>query len=338
MSQPDAADRPDPPVEPARAGPELAAAAARPPRPEILRPGVSGIPDRCAPSAERRGDQLHGSAAPVRRWLLVEQPGAWGRDAVAESNLDSAVAATLAARAAAAGTRLTLIRRPGRSAPATERRWAYVDAQPGREGVWWGGYSDHRELLDLAVDRAPGGQRSAEPVYLVCTHGSHDPCCAIRGRTVAAALAAARPAATWECSHVGGDRFAANVVVLPHGLYYGHVQPDQAAGLALAYEQGRVVPARLRGRSSLPAPEQAAQHYARRELGEDRLDALALRGVERLSVQRWRVTLDSAEGPVRVTVAAGRMPTPVRLTCQAHQPKTVRVFSLVGFEGPARRR
>ncbi len=321
-AEPDEPDRPDGPAGPDRAPP---------PAP---RPGVRGIPDRCAPSAERRGDQLPGSAAPARRWLLVEQPGAWGGDALHESNLDSAVAGALATRAAAAGIRVLLIRRPGRSAPAPARRWAYVDSAPGQEGVWWGGYTEHRELLELPLDRAPDARRSAEPVYLVCTHGSHDACCAIRGRTVAAALAAVRPAATWECSHVGGDRFAANVLVLPHGLYYGHVRPAQAAELALAYEQGRVVPARLRGRSALPAPAQAAQHYARRELGEDRVDALAPRRVERLPGQRWRVTLDWPAGPVRVTVAAGRTPVPVRLTCEAHQPKTARVFSMVSFEPP----
>jgi hypothetical protein len=298
------------------------------------RPGLRGIPERCAPSAERRGDPKFGTASPVRRWLLVERPGPWGRDALRASDLDRTVATALAARAAAAGVRLLLVRRPGRiTAPATPR-WAYVDSRSGRERVWWGGYAEHRELLDLPLDQPPQRPSSTAPAYLVCTHSRHDACCAIRGRKVAAALAAFRPAATWECSHVGGDRFAANVVVLPHGLYYGHVAPDAAVGLALAHEHGRVVPDLLRGRSSFSAPVQAAQHYARQELAEDRLDALAPLQVERLAEQRWRVSLRSPAGPVTVTVAVGRMPTPVRLTCSSRELESVRVFTLAGFDAP----
>jgi hypothetical protein len=296
--------------------------------------GVRGIPERCAPSAERRGDQMYGSAAPVRRWLLVERPGSWGRDALRASTLDPAVAAVLAARAAAADMRVLLVRRPGRSTATATLRWAYVDSRIGQERVWWGRYGEHRELLDVRLDQPPRRPPSTDPVYLVCTHGSHDACCAIRGRKVAATLAAFHPDATWECSHVGGDRFAANVVVLPHGLYYGHVPPEAAAGLALAHEHGRVVPDLLRGRSSLSAPVQAAQHYARQELGEDRLDTLAPHRVERLAEQLWRVSLRSATGPVTVTVAAGPMPAPVRLTCSSRELETVRVFTLVGLETP----
>jgi len=298
------------------------------------RAGVQAIQQRCAPSAERRGDQLFGTAAPVRRWLLVERPGPWGRDALLSSDLDGAVASTLAARAADAGVRVLLMRRPGRAAAGDARRWAYVDSRPGREGIWWGDYAEHRELLDVRLDRPPAAPPSTDPVYLVCTHGRHDACCAIRGRTVAAALAAVRPAATWECSHVGGDRFAANVVALPHGLYYGHVPPEAAAGLVLAHEQGRVVVDLLRGRSSLPAAVQAAQHYARRELGEDRIDALAPLRVQRLADQRWSVSLRCDDRPVTVTVEAGPMRTPVRLTCSSRELEAPRVFTLVAIEAP----
>src|SRR5262249_22960326 len=83
-----------------------------------------------------------------------------------------------AAGAAAAGARLLLVRRPGRAVrragPGEGRRWAYVESRPGQEGVWWGRYTEHRELLDVLVDRPSAGDRVADPVYLVCTHGSHD--------------------------------------------------------------------------------------------------------------------------------------------------------------------
>ena len=297
------------------------------------RPGPAGVADRCAPTAERRGDLLAGSAAPVPRWLLVEHRGPWGRDALTQSALDRAVARQLAARAARARVRVVLIRRPGRpgtAAPGTDRRWAYVDSRPGREGSWWGSWCTDQDLLEVPLERTPPGRPDPAPIYLVCTHGRHDACCAIRGRPVAATLAAARPAATWECSHVGGDRFAANLVVLPHGLYYGRLSPAAAVDVARRYETRRLDPGHLRGRSSLPAMVQAAQHHARQRLGDDRLDAFPPIAVDRLDAVTWQVELGREPAPVTVVVRAGTAGV-APLTCSARHPDPIRTFDLVEF-------
>ena len=47
---------------------------------------------RCSVRALTRGDSPVATAAPAQRWLLIEQPGPWGRDALAESRFDQAVA------------------------------------------------------------------------------------------------------------------------------------------------------------------------------------------------------------------------------------------------------
>jgi len=289
--------------------------------------------DRCAPSAERRGDPLAGSAAPVGRWLLVEQPGPWGRDAVRQSQLSTAVGDRLARRASAAGLRLVLIRRygrpPGSAAPAGDRRWAVVDSRPGREATWWGTYGSDTELDDLPLDGSTG-TASGAPTYLVCTHGRHDTCCAIRGRPLAGALASARPEQTWECSHVGGDHYAANLVVLPHGLYYGHVTPSTGPRLVAAYEAGQVDLTWLRGRSSLPAPVQAAQHHARLALDATGVDDLAPVGVQPLDAGRWRVRLSAQDGVVAVVVREGRAPGAL-LTCSSAGPAAQRTWTVEDF-------
>ncbi|MFL6127792.1 MAG: sucrase ferredoxin [Mycobacteriales bacterium] len=291
--------------------------------------GRAGIADRCAASAQRRGDARHGTAAPVPRWFLVEQPGGWGVDAVLESGLDRKVGAALLVRARPGGARVVLIRRPGRQVPDGPRRWAVVDSRAGHERVGWGRWDRPEQLLDIPLDEPvgdPGG-----PVYLVCAHGRHDPCCAIRGRPVAEALAAARPDGVWECSHVGGDRFAANLVALPHGLYYGHVPAEAVTRLAAAYEAGEVDPLLLRGRSAFAQPAQAAQHYARLALGETHLDALRPVGMARLGDGLWRVRLLApGGGPLLVTVRAGLGP-PVRLTCSSRTAEPPRTWQLVAL-------
>ena len=314
---------------------------------------ADGAP-RCAPAAEQRGDPKEGSATPVERWLLVEEPGPWGRDALTDCAIDRGVADELTARAAQARVRIILIRRPGRAGspgrpgragrPAgragarsagVERSWAVVDSRPGREVSWWGHWSRDTELLGIAFDDTAldgsGGQRSAAATYLVCAHGRHDTCCAMRGRPVAAALAAVRPEQVWECSHTGGDRFAANLVVLPHGFAYGHVTAAVAPGLVEAYEAGRVDPAWLRGRSSLPAPVQAAQHHARLALGDLGVDSFAPLVVAPVDRATWEVVLQHESGPVEVVVRARISEPAPHLTCGALRPSSVRIFDLVSL-------
>ncbi|MFC5382577.1 sucrase ferredoxin [Aquipuribacter nitratireducens] len=302
---------------------------------------ASHRPPRCADAAERRGDPLAGSAVPVARWLLVEQPGPWGREALTQSRLDVDVAAHLGTVAREVGARVLLVRRHGRAGRHGHgrRHWAVADSRPGSESLRWGRYDDERELLDLdpaTLVGPPAAAGPAETVYLVCTHARHDTCCAVRGRGVAAALDDVAPGRVWECSHVGGCRFAANVVVLPHGLYYGRVGPASAPALVEATDHGHVVADLLRGRSSLSGAAQAAEHHARRVLaGPDvtRLDAFrALRerglGGGRVEVRLLRTRTDQV---VDVTVAREDTAAPTLLTCAATRPAAPQGWRLAGL-------
>lgn len=299
---------------------------------------------RCSDAAEQRGDPAAGSASPVSRWFLLEQPGPWGRDALMSSRLDPGVAAAVSRRAASSGARVLLVRRHGRAGhtPQGRRHWALVDSRPGHEALRWGRFEQDHELLDVPLDgpvvaqphEGPGDP--TRPVYLACAHGRHDTCCAVRGREVAAALDELAPGRVWECSHVGGCRFAANVVVLPHGLYYGGVTPASAVGLVEATESGHVVPDLLRGRSSLPAAVQAAQHHARQVLavGETRLTDL--RPVGTRATGDGPVVVDLARAGtgrvLQVTVTQGPTGPPTLLTCAATRPSSPLGWELVSLE------
>ncbi len=304
---------------------------------------VAHRPPRCSETAAVRDDPRTGSASPVARWLLVEQPGPWGRDALLGSRLDRAVASGLAHRAAAAGVRVLLVRRHGRAGHTTHHRrhWAVVDSRPGSEAVAWGRFERDDELLDVALTgpvvptRHEGPADPDRPVYLACAHGRHDTCCAVRGREVAAALDELAPGRVWECSHVGGCRFAANVVVLPHGLYYGGVTPATAAALVAATEAGHVVPDLLRGRSSLPVAVQAAQHHAREARPEVGLAVDATTLLRSTAGEGGTVTVDlavRATGEVLgVTVAQRPHAPPALLTCAASRPATPMAWELVSL-------
>ena len=286
-------------------------------------------PFRCSEAALRRGDPCYASAPPAQQWLLLERPGRWGRHILTDAGLESRVAAGLGRWAEQTGSRVLLIRRPG-GRDTEHRRWCWADARPGAEQLRWGTYDADAEVLDVLRHPAAAGRASAEPVYLVCAHGKHDVCCALRGRLVAAGLATTHPLRTWECSHVGGDRFAANLVILPHGLYYGRVPPTAASEIVAAHEHGRLALTWLRGRSSLPAPVQAAQHFVRTAGGETGLNSYPPLCCESTGPDEWTVRLAAADGRARTVVVRARMQvTPEPLTCAATGPGRFRLFELV---------
>lgn len=282
----------------------------------------------CAASAERRGDVMVASAPPAERWLLIEYRDAWPRIA---ADVLGELAPEVTGLCAERRCRPVLIRRHGRQDRTAPRRWGLVDARPGYESVRWGQLSADQHLLDVLTADEPGVP-GREPVYLVCAHGRHDACCAVRGRPVAAALAAAYPARTWECSHVGGDRFAANLIVLPHGLVYGHVTAESALEVVRLYDERRLRPDLLRGRSSLVPAVQAAQHFARAGGASYDVDALRLDALDQVAPDTWIVTLDGTE----VTVRSRTQVVDGAMTCATTPPGRVRVFDQVKPEyGPA---
>jgi hypothetical protein len=285
--------------------------------------------NRCSVRALARGDSAVATAAPAQRWVLIEQPGPWGRDALTESRFDSAVAPLLARRSRAENVRLLLVRRPGGRLADSGRRWAYADSRRGREALWWSVRASDADLLEAPWDGSVG-ERASGPVYLVCAHGSHDACCALRGRPLARSLPAPGPADVWECSHLGGDRFAANALVLPHGFYYGQV-PGDGAELVAAHGRGEVALPWLRGRAGVPPPAQAAQHTARRELGLLGVDDLPVVGVRQLThpgveVERWTVTLAGPHGDVVADVESRPSEEAALLTCHATHPAHSRTW------------
>src|SRR5699024_10210196 len=137
---------------------------------------------------------------------------------------------------------------------------------------------------------------------------------------------------TWECSHLRGGRFAATMIVLPHGLFYGRVDmATDPADIITRYTEGRVDPRHLRGRSSYPAAVQDAQHRARPLLGDDRIDALAPLDVTDVDdAGHVALTLAGPLGPIGVRLR-GTFCEPISTMCQARSAGPVTQWELVSI-------
>jgi hypothetical protein len=240
------------------------------------------VSSSCALTSRSGSEELAGTAPVATGWMLVEQPGSWGPKALRDSELDHQVATSLERAGEESGVRVQLVRRPGRRGhhgrPSVRTVvLANTSAHPWAEIVE---LTDDEALgrIDPAVtlsSQPPGlGLPVRLPLLLVCTHGRRDRCCATYGRPIVDALAALHQDQVWEVSHIGGHRFAGNLVVLPEGLVYGGLDVPRALRTVDLHLAGRVALSHARGRSGWDRPVQAAELALRRDLGEDGLDAI----------------------------------------------------------------
>jgi hypothetical protein len=268
----------------------------------------------CSDISRENDEPLGATASRIDRWLLVEYRGLWSSDALAGSGLSDQVKGRLRElRSAHPRTRLLFIRRPDRRHHGRLRIYV-ADSREGKERLAQLEIARHEDLRD--VDPWAEATPVTEPLFLPCTHGKHDPCCARYGRPLFDALNEQLEAEyVWQCTHVGGDRFAGNVVCPRHGLYFGRVAPTDAFPLLDEYLGGRVYLDRYRGRSLYPFTVQAAEVLLRREASLTGIDDLRLLGAERHG-DGWlvRFTLPDGEAEVHVEGEDGEL---TYLTCHA---------------------
>lgn len=286
-------------------------------------------PLRCSAVAEELGEPMAGSVEQRGRWLLVEDRGAWGRDAV-----DDVVGRVLATEAKRRGVRIVLVkRREGDPVDDAVRRLVLADTERHEMAI-----RDATTLGDLDADWLATtpldvfGDALEGPIFLVCTNGRRDACCALRGRALMTALAEEHAERTWECTHLGGHRFAANLVALPDGIVYGRVLPADGPRVVGDHLAGRLDVGLLRGRSSWPPAAQVAERELRLARDLDGIDAVRLESAES-DDERATVTLRAEDGARhRVELLLEAAEPPRATSCRANDLEAPRHWRVVASE------
>lgn len=288
----------------------------------------------CAAVSTTSHEPQAATASRIDHWIVIEYRALWDRDVLGASRFTPELKAHLREQLHELGpSRLLFVKKPERR--AHDRRHVFFgSSKPGAERFFHVEVDHQEDLLGfdfagaLAGDGLPGLPVD-HPLLVVCTHGKRDRCCAKNGRPLYDALRHETESSwVWQSTHVGGDRFAGNVVMLPQALYYGRVEPADVPALLEAHAAGRIDLEHYRGRAAYTFPLQAAEHAIRESEGLVGIDDLELVGADTLDDEAWRVRFRTRSAAViEADVVSELSEEPVYLTCSAAEPQRARHYT-----------
>jgi len=273
------------------------------------------VSQTCTIASLAAGEPLAGTAPVVNCYVIVEQPGPWGREALLDSRFPRELGEQLLGLTNGTQVKILLARHPDR----LERDQAQghnvwiAHTAPGHRGMRHGILDDLTQIADwdfAAMSQGnlpPIGHIQRSALTFVCTHGSRDACCAVVGRpvfdTLLESVSPEDRSLVWEISHLGGHRFAPTILSLPAAQVHGRLDASEAIGMRAEAREGRVHLNGFRGRSGYPAPLQVAEIAVRNVYDVKEADAIDV----------LRVVNDRAvPAPTSVVFIEDQMETEVR--------------------------
>ena len=294
----------------------------------------------CSVRSKEAAETTFGTASTGDAWLLLEYARPWGSKAFRDSALPDAVKVYVSGLLKSVPRSRVLLIKQTRKVKGPLTLFV-VRSRESSSSILKYEFAKYEQLLDLDLASAlAGGSPSGttpwkELLFLVCTHGKRDKCCAKFGIPIYKTIQTqGGESSVWQCSHVGGDRFAANVVCFPVGIFYGHVTEEAAKLIVKEYDERRIVLTNFRGRSCYPFPVQAAEFFTRRETGFRRIGDLKFLTYDPLKPNEWRVKFFSeVDAKIhQVSLRSDLSEFQNRLSCHSNEPQSVVQYSLIEHE------
>jgi hypothetical protein len=286
-------------------------------------------PAACRESSLLADEPLWGTADQVDSWLLLEHRGEWTEQAIVGHGLDAATDEWLKESLRALfglglRPRLLFVRQPDIERDGINLMLNLCGRpDPLLFRFELGGYAELGgiDVTRCAVEPARfAADVLAEPHYLVCANAKRDQCCGRYGVPLYLALRRRLGDRVWQCTHVGGHRFAPNVLKVPDGELYGRVDIGELGEFIERVESGEVPARWLRGRTAWPFHAQAAEAM----LGDGQAAARLLAS-EALAEDRWRVRLER-DGHEHVLVVGLAESRDILASCRDAAAKPIRPF------------
>lgn len=294
----------------------------------------------CALESRLANAPLMGTAPRVDVWLLLEYAQAWGHKALEESEIPEPVKQFLTVQTAAIpNARIQLIRHRHRSRNMlAEVTFSIVLSREVNPVAYTFKLPHYDAVPDLDLPGIVSGASeydphiSSEPLYLVCTNGRRDACCSSRGLLVYNTLSQDIGPSVWQTTHIGGHRFAANLVCLPQGIVYGRVDDFEPAELFQAHSRKHLFTPALRGRSCYDPVVQAAESFLHTNNNGLALDDYRLSSMQGTTPDEWTICFEGPDDTQHyLTIAIELGAEKVRASCGSDNKEPVTLYRLSDY-------
>jgi hypothetical protein len=290
----------------------------------------------CSQLSRQAGEQLFGTAvANIKTWLLLEYNRPWQAKATDDNELPTAVQSWLREQIEAVGNaRLQFIRQL-----KSQATLSFFVALPENGRLYRFELDKYEDLFALDAAAIVAGAASydsfqwSQPLYLVCTNGKRDRCCALWGAAFFRAMQPLAGTAVWQTTHLGGHRFAPTMLTLPDGLMYGRLSVERATNFLAALQQGEIVLDNYRGRAQYEPVIQAADYFLRQETGETAIPAFRYISHQNGNGSQWRIHFIASDGTVHEVAVEAETTVPENLlaSCGKPQVKPISQYSVVNY-------
>lgn len=294
---------------------------------------TSNIELHCTDFAWQYGIPLTGTATRGDTWFLIEYPGRWESKALVQSNIPEMVKFQFKAIAPKERTARTLLIRQPHSEQRVGFRFFAAQVDPLAPLLYEYHIQRYEDLLDIDLASLAEGELGdpaclrMDPLYLVCTNGRRDPCCARYGPAVYQAMVDVAGGAVWQSSHIGGHNQAPIALFFPYGVNYGGAMPGEASSLVQAYRRSQVALHHYRGRVCYPNHIQAAEHFWREQTGVLDLPGLRIEAVVENGPDCWAVTIGALDGSSSICIQIQRRESDFSVPVSCSGSKEARISS-----------
>lgn len=275
----------------------------------------------CSAASRYAKEMLAGTASNYASFILVEYNEPFPAK-VTYSKLESEWLNKMNTLAKAKKGKLVLIRNTQSS--NRNRKILFVDCIRKRYCSY---ISDFNKYTDFDLETYIADEKTnwqTEGFFIVCTNGKKDKCCAKFGFPVYKFFEGMlNDCDVWECTHIGGDRFAANAVYLPYGIYYGRVTVEDVPNIINACEQNKIYENNYRGVSHLSFLKQSIEYYLRQFTNDMSID-FALKFLQQKNINNdYIFYTETKHGNYEISVSKQVLLYPHLLTCTSKKRENV---------------
>lgn len=280
----------------------------------------------CSAASRYFKEDIHGSAANYNGFILLEHNDPFP-EKISQAHFDPQFIAALQELAKRKKAKLLLIR--NRKTSFRVVRLIYVDCLQQRY------FTLHSTPEDLAAIRleyyidSPESIWESTPFFVVCTNGKKDKCCSKFGFPVFKFIENHdRQMTVFECTHVGGDRFAANAVCMPYGVYYGRVMVEDVDPILAATDQEAIYYPNYRGCSARSFLHQSVECFLREYLDHFAIRFPLVIGAQEEEGDLVKIPAVVEDRKFELTLRKETIAYPYYLTCKSMKPGSITKYQL----------